>query len=56
MIAARVPETPERPTFESFVDEKLNLLVPLPVDNGGSAIELLELWRDAGNDFTSDFI
>ena len=55
IIAARVPETPDRPSFLSFTDDLLNILVPLPFDNGGSAIEYLELWTDTGDDFTSDF-
>lgn len=56
ILAARVPDVPERPSFISFADNLLNLDIPLPFDNGGSSLEIIELWRDAGNDFTSDFV
>lgn len=55
MLAARKPDTPARPAFLSFADDELNLSIPFPIDNGGSAIELLELWADEGDNFTSDF-
>ena len=55
VLAAREPITPIRPQFLSFANDELNLLIPLPLDNGGSAIEIVELWVDFGDDFTSDF-
>lgn len=55
ILAARVPDTPDRPTFLSFADDELFISIPIPDDNGGSDIILVELWADAGDDFTSDF-
>ena len=55
VLAAREPNTPGRVTFLSFANDELNLAIVIPADNGGSAIEFIELWSDEGDDFTSEF-
>jgi hypothetical protein len=55
ILAARVPDTPDRPVFEGFADGKLQLYIPESEDNGGTDIIGYELYVDAGDDFTSEF-
>lgn len=55
ILAARTPDIPSRPTFNSFSLDQLVIDVPYPDDFGGSAIELLELWVDEGDNFSSTF-
>ena len=55
VIAARAPYTPKRPIFLSFANGELSIAINVPLDNGGSSIEKVELWADVGDDFSSDF-
>lgn len=55
ILAASVPSVPHPPSFSSFSSGTLTVNVGMSDDNGGTAIELVELWRDAGDDYGSSF-
>lgn len=55
VLAADRPSRPEPPTFSSYSAGTLTVTIGESADNGGTAITAMELWRDAGDDFSSSF-
>jgi hypothetical protein len=55
IIAANVPQPPERPYFSSYENDQLSIMIPQSADNGGSSILYYELWVDSGDDFQSAY-
>lgn len=56
VLAADRPSRPDPPQFSSFALETLTVTVTASPDNGGTALLGTELWRDAGDDFSSVFV
>ena len=55
VLAATVPARSDRPYFLTFANDKLSIVIPRTLDNGGTPISTYELWVDDGNDFKSEF-
>lgn len=55
VLAARVPDAPLQPLYQSFVGSVMNIVIQPSPDHGGASISKYELWVDSGNDFTSSF-
>jgi hypothetical protein len=56
ILAANVPSAPSQPSFLNFYSNNtLSVKINPSEDNGGTAITHMELWKDAGNNFTSAF-
>lgn len=56
ILAASRPSIPSKPTFNKFLSSTLYLNLFKSPDNGGSPITKYELFRDAGDDFSSTFV
>lgn len=57
ILAASVPASTSKPTFDSFdsSNNTMYLNIPPSTDNGGSPILEYQVYRDAGDDYSSSF-
>jgi len=55
VLSATVPSAPKAPSFLTFANLTLSIVVPRSTSDGGDTITNYELWVDAGDDFTSSF-